>query len=91
MRNRHAQRHALLAASLLFLFVSPSFSQQPTPVTLKETAQLAVLKNPEVQPFWRSFGDTAEEIGVARVGFLPKVKATTGVGKPRLRQDRTAG
>lgn len=86
MRIRHAQHHALLAVSLLSLFMNPSFSQEPPPVTLKEAAQLAVLKNPEVQTFWHSFRDAAEEIGVARGGFLPKVDASAGPGRDRLTQ-----
>ena len=44
----------------------------------KEAAQIAVLKNPEVQARWHAFREASEEIGVARGGFLPRVDLLAG-------------
>ena len=57
-------------------------------ITLKEAAQAAVLKNPEVQARWHAFREASEEIGVARGGFLPRLDLSAGTGKEKLEQDR---
>ena len=56
--------------------------------TLKEAAQAAVLKSPEVQARWHYFREAAEEIGVARGAFLPKVDISAGSGRQQTEQKR---
>jgi adhesin transport system outer membrane protein len=57
-------------------------------VTLKEAAQAAVLKSPEVQASWHAFREASEEIGVAQGGFLPSIDLSAGVGRERTVQKR---
>ena len=56
--------------------------------TLKEAAQAAVLKSPEVQARWHAFREASEEIGVARGAFLPKVDLSAGSGRQQTEQKR---
>jgi len=58
---------------------SPSFS-------LKEAAQAAVLKSPEVLSRWHAFREANEEVSVARGGFLPKLDLSAAVGHERTVQ-----
>ncbi|MDR1709805.1 MAG: TolC family outer membrane protein, partial [Candidatus Accumulibacter sp.] len=58
------------------------------PRTLKEAAQAAVLKNPEVLARWHAFNEAKEEIGVARGAFFPKVDVSAGTGRIKTRQSR---
>jgi adhesin transport system outer membrane protein len=58
----------------------------PLPSTLKEAAQAAVLKNPEVQSRWHAFREADEEIDFARGGFFPKIDLSAGVGHTKTRQ-----
>ena len=76
----------ILAGSM----VAPVSAQVPQHLTLKEAAQAAVLKSPEVLARWHAFQETSEEIGVARGAFLPKVDLTTGAGHETLKQ-KSAG
>ncbi len=55
--------------------------------TLKGAAQRAVLNSPEALARWHAFRAAAEEVDVVRGGFLPRVDATAGVGRERVRQD----
>ena len=50
----------------------------PQHFSLKEAAQAAVLKNPEVQARWHAFREATEEVGVARGAFLPRVDLLAG-------------
>ena len=56
--------------------------------TLKEAAQAALLKNPEVLARWHAFREASEEIGVAQGGFLPKVDLSASVGREKTVQNR---
>ena len=60
-------------------------------LTLKEAAQAAVLKSPDVQARWHAFREAAEEIGVAEGGFLPRVDFSAGSGRQRIAQRNSAG
>ena len=60
------------------------------PSTLKEVAQTAVLNSPEVTSKWHAYRAAAEEIGVARGGYFPRVDLTVGSGRESLRQPSTA-
>ena len=57
-------------------------------ITLKEAAQAAVLKNPEVQARWHAFLEAGEEIGVARGGFFPRVDFSAGSGHHKTVQKK---
>ena len=54
--------------------------------TLKEAAQAAVLKSPEVLARWHSFRESSEEAGVARGGFLPKLDYSVAGGRQKTEQ-----
>ncbi|MBC7603786.1 MAG: TolC family outer membrane protein [Ramlibacter sp.] len=55
------------------------------PLTLKDAAQLAVLKNPEVLARWHAIRAAENERDVARGGYLPRVDLNANAG----RQDRS--
>ena len=57
-------------------------------LALKEAAQAAVLKSPDVQARWHAFREASEEVGVARGGFLPRLDLSAGTGKQKQEQDR---
>lgn len=82
-------RSAIFFVALLLAAVpvTPVAAQVPQHLTLKDAAQAAVLKSPEVLARWHAFQEASEEIGVARGGFLPKVDLTTGVGRESLKPE----
>lgn len=86
--------------SVLMLAAFPMFgwaadTVAPTPeqqfATLREIAQKAVLNNPEVVAKWHNFKASAEEVGVASGGFLPRVDVTAGIGREYLKQPLFSG
>ena len=58
----------------------------PQHFSLKEAAQAAVLKNPEVQARWHAFREATEEVGVARGGFFPRVDLLAGAVREKTQQ-----
>lgn len=60
------------------------------PLTLKEAAQLAVLKNPEVLARWHAIRAAEAERDAARGGLLPRVDLSATAG-PERRSDTTTG
>ena len=54
--------------------------------SLKEAAQAAVLKSPEVLARWHAFREANEEIGVAKGGFLPKLDLSAATFKEKTVQ-----
>jgi adhesin transport system outer membrane protein len=90
------QRVKIVALMLSALFSGMAMAQDKAgentmPMTLKEAAQAAVLKNPEVQMRWHAFREADEEIDVARGGFFPKLDLSAGVGRSGIRQRWDAG
>lgn len=85
MQNFAKARIIMLLALLLSEPVGAQLAQQ---FSLKEAAQAAVLKSPEVQARWHAFREASEEIGVAQGGFFPKVDLSAGVGRQRTEQKR---
>ena len=73
------------ALLLAVAFMTPVAAQVPQHLTLKDAAQAAVLKSPEVLARWHAFQEAGEEIGVARGGFMPKVDLTAGVGRESIK------
>ncbi len=80
--------NARIALLLALLFSAPLGAQTAQQFTLKDAAQAAVLKSPEVQARWHAFREASEEIGVAQGGFLPKVDLSAGVGRQKTEQKR---
>ena len=83
MQSFTCARFALLFAVVFSLPLGAQTAQQ---FTLKDAAQAAVLKSPEVQARWHAFREASEEIGVAQGGFLPKVDVSAGVGRQKTVQ-----
>lgn len=54
---------------------------------LKEAAQEAVQRNPEVLSKWHAYLESTENIGVARGGYLPKVDVSVQAMRERLHQN----
>jgi adhesin transport system outer membrane protein len=79
---------AILAALFSGTVVAQQAQNDVPPKTLKEAAQAAVLKSPEVLARWHAFREADEEIGVARGGFFPKVDLSAGVGHMKTKQRR---
>ena len=67
---------------------APANAEAAPHFTLKEAAQAAVLKSPDVQARWHAFREASEEVGVARGGFLPRLDLSAGTGKQKHEQDR---
>lgn len=74
----------LLLAILPLTVPAVAAATDPEHVSLPEAAQIAVLRNPEVQARWHAFRESREEVDVARGGFLPQVDVAAGVGRERL-------
>ena len=70
------------AAGFAIFSVSPVFAD---PVTLKDTAQKAIVSSPEVLQKWHAYLAAGGEKGVAFGGYLPRVDLTAGTG--RIEQD----
>ena len=86
MKKRLLRPNILLLAILCALPFAGT-SAVAAPATLKEAAQAAVLKSPEVEARWHAFREASEEIGVAEGGLLPRVDLSAGVGRQRTSQD----
>jgi adhesin transport system outer membrane protein len=68
--------------------VENQIGEVQVPFTLKEAAQSAVLRSPEVQARWHAFREANEEIDVGRGGFLPKIDLSAGIGRYDAKQKR---
>ncbi len=85
---------ALFLAAIPALCVAagaPTTSAEAQVATLREIAQKAVLKNPEVLSKWHNFRAAVEEVSVARGAYLPRVDATAGSGREYLKQPLFSG
>ncbi len=87
---RKALSSVLTALAIAPLGANASAAQESEHVSLPQAAQLAVLKNPEVQARWHAFQEAGEEVNVARGGFLPDLDVSAAVGRDRL-APRAAG
>lgn len=82
--NVHAQ--PLTSTSSVAGVSSPPTQPEQAHFTLKEAAQAAVLKSPEVLARWHTFRESSEEAGVARGGFLPKLDYSVASGRQKTEQ-----
>jgi adhesin transport system outer membrane protein len=71
---------ALVGTLALAFFTVPVTASA---ITLKEAAQEAVLKNPEVLSRWHAFKAATENVGVVKGSYLPDVDLTAGVAAER--------
>ncbi|MDD5366484.1 MAG: TolC family outer membrane protein [Gallionellaceae bacterium] len=72
------QPRKLVVALALAALTSVSYAGG---TTLKEAAQEAVSKNPDVVMRWHAYKAATEQIDVAKGGYLPKVDLTAGVAR----------
>lgn len=83
--QRNTVVHAFAVLALLLSAAADAQVAQPGQTsansTLKDAAQAAVLKSPEVLARWHAFRESGEEVGVARGGFFPKVDVSAGSGQ----------
>lgn len=63
--------------SALALAVGASLQAQA--ITLKDAAQEAVLRNPEVAAKWHAYKEATESVGTAKGRYLPKVDLNAGI------------
>ncbi|NTV94101.1 MAG: TolC family outer membrane protein [Thiobacillus sp.] len=78
MKNRSCNTSLRALVSALALVMSAA-AAQAAEVTLKEAAQEAVLKNPEVLAKWHAYKAATENIDVIKGGYRPKVDLNAGV------------
>ena len=62
--------------SVLTMMVTTAYAQ---PITIKDAAQEAVLRNPEVQAKWHAYKEATETIDVAKGRYLPSVDLNAGI------------
>ncbi|MFC0349197.1 TolC family outer membrane protein [Undibacterium danionis] len=67
--------------SLAIGLISLTFWAQAQTQTLRESAQQAILSNPEVQAKWHSFQSTSSSRDAAFGGYLPSVNLSLDAGK----------
>ena len=75
----------LFRVSILAASIGAAYPVQA--ITLKQAAQEAVLRNPEVQTSWHVFKSASEEIETARSGYWPKIDASAGISRERYRYE----
>lgn len=93
MQRLTLPRLALLSMVLLSLPMAAQEASQSgadesvsRQITLKDAAQAAVLKSPEVLARWHAFREASEETGVAKGGFLPRLDLSAATFKERTLQ-----
>lgn len=86
MKQPHRNRLAIAVVSCL-----AAWSTQSQAYNLKEAAQEAITRNPEVVSKWHAFREATEGIDGARGGYFPKVDLSTGVKREHLDEAGNAG
>lgn len=90
MKMKIKQIPLLLAAGIFPLLAQAQPAQHAAPAStvqqaLRDIAQQAVLKSPEVTTKWHNYKAAEEEIGVARGGYFPRVDLNAGAGRESLK------
>ena len=85
----------LLLAVMLLISVplgaqeAASGSSESRDYSLREAAQQAVLKNPEVLARWHAYREATNEVDAAKGGFLPRVDVSAARAHERTEQKQT--
>lgn len=61
------------------LTLAVGVSLQAQAITIKDAAQEAVLRNPEVAAKWHAYKEATESVGTAKGRYLPKVDLNAGI------------
>ena len=61
------------------------------PITLKDAAQEAVLRNPEVAAKWHAYKEATETVGTARGRYFPKIDLNAGIFREHKDDPAAAG
>lgn len=72
-------RIAVAVMSCMAVWSAPSVAYD-----LKEAAQEAITRNPEVVSKWHAYREASENIGVAEGGYLPKLDFSTSIKREHL-------
>lgn len=83
---KHFRSMSMIAVALGYAMI---WSEGVLAYDLKEAAQEAALKNPEVMSRWHAYREATENIDVATGGYFPKVDISTGVKRERLTEPDT--
>jgi adhesin transport system outer membrane protein len=75
----------LFRVSILAASIAAAFPAQA--ITIKDAAQEAVLRNPEVLNRWHVFKSASEQIESARSGYWPTIDASAGISRHWRRYD----
>lgn len=75
----------LFRISILAASIAAAFSAEA--ITVKEAAQEAVLRNPEVLNRWNLFKSATEQMETAKAGYLPTIDGSAGISRHWRRYD----
>lgn len=79
-------RQAILSLLIASLFALPvQAGESENQLQLRDVAQQAVLNSPEVKAKWFEYRAAAEEIDVARGGYLPRLDLNASTGRESLK------
>lgn len=82
MRKPHLNRLSVAVLSCFAVWAAPSYAYD-----LKEAAQEAALRNPEVVSKWHAYREATENIDVAKGGYLPKLDVSLSAMRERLHEN----
>lgn len=74
----------------MFVFVGQAAAQSVVANNVKDAALQAIESNPDVQASWHAFSAAAQEVRVARAGYLPSVDIGASTGKTNRDYDGRA-
>lgn len=77
-------RHTAVAVAIMSCLAT--WSAPSLAYNLKEAAQEAITRNPEVVSKWHAYREATENIGVAEGGYLPKLDFSANIKKERLQE-----
>lgn len=74
--------------SVLAAMVSTAYAQ---PISIKDAAQEAVLRNPEVQAKWHAYKEATENVGIAKGRYYPSLDLNAGIFREWKDEPAAAG
>ncbi|KAB2314640.1 TolC family outer membrane protein [Betaproteobacteria bacterium SCN2] len=74
--------------SVLAAMVSTAYAQ---PISIKDAAQEAVLRNPEVQAKWHAYKEATENVGIAKGRYYPSLDLNAGIFREWMDEPAAAG